>query len=98
MLVLLGPSSAASNDSPPGKTLLRGRCVEDDTDENTEIVASAYHMVGFYVAPEHRGHGIGGALIRTAMEVIANDRVKIPTPKAVRTVGASHKFSRAKAL
>jgi ribosomal protein S18 acetylase RimI-like enzyme len=85
MLVLLGPSSVA-NDSTPGKTLLRGRLVEDNTDENTEIVASAYHMAGFYVAPEHRGHGIGGALIQTAMEVIANDRVK----KAICTVGASH--------
>lgn len=89
MLVLLGPSSVA-NDSPPGKTLLCGRLVEDNTDENTEIVASAYHMAGFYVAPEHRGHGIGGALVRTAMEVIANDRVKMSTPKAICTVGASH--------
>jgi ribosomal protein S18 acetylase RimI-like enzyme len=89
MLVLLGPSSVA-NDSTPGKTLLRGRLVEDNTDENTEIVTSTYHMAGFYVAPEHRGHGIGGALVRAAMEVIANDRVKIPTPKAICTVGASH--------
>ena len=90
MLVLLGPSSVASNDSPLEKTLLRGRLVEDNTDEKKEIVASAYHMAGFYVAPEHRGHGIGGALVRTAMEVITNDCVKMPTPKAICTVGASH--------
>jgi len=90
MLVLLGPNSVASNDGPSGKTPLRGRLVEDNTDQNTEIAVSAYHMAGFYVAPEHRGHGIGGALVRTAMEVVANDCVKMPTPKAICTVGASH--------
>jgi ribosomal protein S18 acetylase RimI-like enzyme len=90
MLVLLGPNSVARNDSSPGKTLLRGRLVEDNTDENRETVASAYHMAGFYVAPEHRGHGIGGALVQTAMEVIANDCEKMPNPKAICTVGANH--------
>jgi ribosomal protein S18 acetylase RimI-like enzyme len=89
MLVLLGPNSIASNDSPPGKTF-RGPLVEENTDENRETVTSAYHMAGFYVAPEHRGHGIGGALVQTAMEVIANDCEKMPNPKAICTVGVSH--------
>jgi ribosomal protein S18 acetylase RimI-like enzyme len=89
ILVLLGPNSITSNDTPPGKTL-RGQLVEDNTDENRETVASAYHMAGFYVAPEHRGHGIGGDLVQNAMEVIANDCEKMPNPKAICTVGTSH--------
>ena len=89
MLVLLGPNFIASNDSPPGKTL-HGQLVEDNTDENRETVASAYHMAGFYVAPEHRRHGIGGDLVQNAMEVIANDCEKMPNPKAICTVGTSH--------
>lgn len=86
MLVLVGPNPVASNDIPPKKTLL----AEDNTDENRETLASTYHMAGFYVAPEHRGHGIGGALVQTAMEVIANDCEKMPNPKAVCIVSASH--------
>jgi hypothetical protein len=49
-----------------------------------------YHMAGFYVAPEHRGHGIGGDLVQNAMEVIANDCEKMPNPKAICTVDTSH--------
>jgi len=89
MLVLLGPNSIASNSSPPEKTL-SGRLVEDNTDAKIEALASAYHMAGFYVAPEHRGHGIGGALVQNAMEVIANDCEEMPNPKAICTVGTSH--------
>jgi ribosomal protein S18 acetylase RimI-like enzyme len=89
MLVLLGPNPIAGNDSPPGKTL-RSRLGDENTDDTRETLASAYHMAGFYVAPEHRGHGIGGALVQNAMEVIANDCEKMPNPEAICTVGVSH--------
>jgi ribosomal protein S18 acetylase RimI-like enzyme len=88
MLVLLGPNPIAGNDSPPGKTL-RSRLGDENTDDNRETLASAYHMAGFYITPEHRGHGIG-ALVQNAMEVIANDCEKMPNPKAICTVGVSH--------
>jgi ribosomal protein S18 acetylase RimI-like enzyme len=89
-LVVLGPRAVASDDESPWKALARDRFVEDSAEANSDSAAPAYHLAGFYVAPETRGQGLGATLVQAAMERIAHDSQKMHNAGAICTVGASH--------
>jgi GNAT superfamily N-acetyltransferase len=90
-LVLLGPKVVASGDASPWRALVGSRFVEDSAEATSDTGASAYHLAGFYVAPEVRGRGLGGSLVNTAIEKIADDGQTIHSAGAICTVGASQR-------
>ena len=90
ILVVLGPAVVNKSDESPWKSLARGRFVENGAETNIDFSASAYHLAGFYVAPEVRGNGLGGLLVHAAMESIFQDRQSMGNARAICTVSASH--------
>lgn len=52
---------------------------------------AAYHLGGFYVAPETRGQGLGARLVRTALDAIAADCRNTNWSEAICTVGTEYK-------
>src|SRR5256885_2171072 len=89
MLVVLGGRTVAIDDQAPWKSLARGRFVEDGMQASIASTASAYHLVGFYVAPESRGQGLGGSLVQKAVEAIDRDAQERQNSRAMCTVGVS---------
>ena len=64
----------------------------DETDRaNLENArGAAYHLGGFYVAPEARRQGLGARLIRAALDTIAADCQIAKWSEAICTVGTEH--------
>ena len=90
-LVLLGPAVVASGDTSPWRSLVGGRLVEDNAAATSDTTASAYHLVGFYIAPEVRRRGLGTYLVHAAVEKIAYDGQTMHSARAICTVGASQR-------
>ena len=90
-LVVLGGKAVAIDDQSPWKSLARGRFMEDGVTANSDSIRLAYHLAGFYVAPESRGQGLGGSLVQKGMEMIAHENQTTHISGAICTVGVSHR-------
>lgn len=64
--------------------------IEDNPEPRKPSCVSAYHLAGFYVAPESRGQGVGSSLIHHAIDAIVQESLGTQNAGAVCTVGASH--------
>ena len=89
-LGVFGPKTLASDDVSPWSSFARDRLMEHSPVPNSDSAMSAYHLVGFYVAPEARRQGIGSMLLRAAITSIIQESQTMHNARAICTVGASH--------
>ena len=95
ILVRLGPRivdiDSFSNESS-WKTLLEGGSKKSmDRADTNNSRAAAYHLAGFYIAPETRGQGLGARLVQTALDNIAADCQIADSSRAICTVGTDRR-------